>query len=44
MKKLQYKIFLAITFSISSIHASDYANAQFDNFVSGYHGNTCKIE
>ena len=35
MKKLQYKIFLAITFSISSIHASDYTNAQFDNFVSG---------
>ena len=35
MKKLKYKIFLAITFSISSIHASDYANAQFDNYVSG---------
>ena len=35
MKKLQYKIYLAITLSISSIHASDYANAQFDNYVSG---------
>ena len=35
MKKLQFKIFLAITLSISSIHASDYANAQFDNYVSG---------
>ena len=35
MNKLKYKIFLALTLSVSSINASDYSNAQFDNFVSG---------
>ena len=35
MNKLQYKTFLALILSVSSIQASDYANAQFDNFVSG---------